>query len=179
MLFLNLPSSGAMKTILSSSLSLAVLAAIATLASMATKQSHPVMGIEGGNPIRNVASVSVQQSVQQHSSQSGNLSQQQTTLNLNSANLKHPYILSVSTSGAQLSGQIVLDGEVIQVLRGDREPINLSPYLTVGQHTVEISADYSPSSSTIQVEFSGMGTSISQQSSGSGRLRHTLMIHVD
>ncbi|HEY9640616.1 MAG TPA: hypothetical protein V6C57_09030 [Coleofasciculaceae cyanobacterium] len=175
-----------MKTILSYSLGLVVLTAIAALAyhAMAIQQSYPVISpvisIEGGNPVRNVASISVQQSAQQSdSTQSGSFSQQQTTLNLNAANLKQPYILSVSTAGAQLNGQIVLDGKVIQVLSSDRAQINLSPYLTVGQHTVEISADYAPASSSIRVEFSGVGTSISQQTSGSGRLRHILLIQVD
>jgi hypothetical protein len=167
-----------MKTILFCSLGLAVLTAIAALAHnsmpthLATEQSYPV------NPVN---AIWVQQSVQQrsHSTQSGNLSQQQTTLNLHSANLKHPYVLSVSTSGTQIRGQIVLDGKVLQLLRGDRQQINLSPYLTVGEHTVEISAIYAPASSAIRVEFSGVGTSMGQQTSGSGRLSHILVIQVD
>ena len=110
----------------------------------------------------------------------------QSNVNLNSVNLRLPYILSINAYGTQLTGQVTVDGEVIKRLesssgrpwRAFSERINLSPYLSMGTNQVEILANYSPGSSPIRVEFVGPDTKIAQQTSGSGILRHTMTIIV-
>jgi hypothetical protein len=104
---------------------------------------------------------------------------QRTTLNLNSADLSSPYILSISTTGSQLNGEITMDGKVIKQLKNNQTSINLSPYLSKGQQTIEISGNYSPQSASVELEFSGPGRNATQQTSGSGMLNYTLMITVD
>lgn len=102
----------------------------------------------------------------------------QTTLNLNSANLQQPHRLIIRSSGSTLTGQITLDGTVIQSLRSSLTEINLSPYLNAGQHAIEIVGSYAPMSANVQIEFVGPGTSVMQQTSGSGQLRQRLNLQV-
>lgn len=103
---------------------------------------------------------------------------QQTTIGLNSSNLKFPYILKVSAVKARLIGTIKLNGKIIRNIDSNSEEINLSPYLSKGNNVVEIVGNYSPSSSSIKVEFSGYGAAIDQQTSGSGTLKHRMNISV-
>ncbi len=78
-----------------------------------------------------------------------------------------------------MTGQVTLDDEVIKRLKSSSAQINLSPYLSIGKHRIEIAANYSPSSSRIAVELSGPDTAVTQQTSGSGILRHALTIIVN
>ncbi|WP_374873092.1 hypothetical protein [Pelatocladus sp. BLCC-F211] len=103
---------------------------------------------------------------------------QESTINLSAVNLRHPHILSISTSGSQLQGNITLNGKVIRQIRGKRAYVNLSPYLSVGKHTVKISTRYSPASSSVNVKFSGFGINVTQETSGTGVLNYTLNVGV-
>ncbi|MDM9379894.1 hypothetical protein QUB80_04170 [Chlorogloeopsis sp. ULAP01] len=103
---------------------------------------------------------------------------QQSSLNLSAANLNKPNILRINTSGTQLNGAIILNGKVVKRLNNNKVEINLSPLLSVGEHKVEISGRYIPKSSGINIEFSGPGTNIVQQTSGNGILNYVLEVSV-
>ena len=112
------------------------------------------------------------------SSSSSNNSSQRAFVNLDSENLKRPYIISVNTSAKEITGTITAQGKVIKQLNSDRTQFNLSPYLSVGKNTIEILAQYSPSSSEIEVKLVGLDTEVVQQTRGSGVLTYTLTVMV-
>jgi hypothetical protein len=107
-----------------------------------------------------------------------NFTKQQTTLKLKAANLHSPHILKVGGTGLNLSGKILLNGSIIQQLNHSKEQLDLAPLLTQGKNIVEIVGKYSPKSSSIQIEFLGYGTSISQQSCGNGSIEHILILNI-
>ncbi|MCU0535612.1 MAG: hypothetical protein MUD14_17110 [Hydrococcus sp. Prado102] len=104
---------------------------------------------------------------------------QQTTISLEADQLRHPHFLCVSTAktGTQLTGKIKLDGNFIQSLNNPTK-INLSPYLGLGKHKIDISAKYNPTGDSVQIEFIGPNTKVSQQTGGSGYLNQVLIIEV-
>ena len=104
---------------------------------------------------------------------------QESSVHLSQANLKQPHILSIHTSGLQLQGYITHNGKVIQQIRGRRFQMNLSPYLSDGEHGVRISARYFPKSSSVSVAFRGTGVNVNQQTSGSGILNYVLNLSVE
>lgn len=97
---------------------------------------------------------------------------------LQAARLNQPYTLTVETTGRALNATIKVDGQTIKTLTNQSEAVDLSPYLSSGQHTIEISGTYSPTSASVQVLLTGPGTQISQQVSGGGTLSQTLQISV-
>lgn len=107
-----------------------------------------------------------------------NSSYQQATVNIDLKNLRQPYILSVKSSGTQLTGHVRVNGKVIKQLNINDDQFNLSPYLAIGKNTIELSASYSPSRSLIEIALLGTDTRIVQQTSGTGILRHTLIVVV-
>ena len=56
--------------------------------------------------------------------------------------------------------------------------VNLSPYLSVGEHQVEISARYTPTDADVSIEFNAPGTSNNQQTSGDGELKYQMDVIV-
>ncbi|WP_232224187.1 hypothetical protein [Mastigocladopsis repens] len=115
----------------------------------------------------------------QHSSSGDSYGYQKSSLNLNAANLNQPHILSINASGAQMTGEITVNGNVVKQINNDKNvKIDLSRYLSVGEHTVEISARYSPPSSSVSVELSGPGANVTQQNSGNGALNYTMDVSV-
>ena len=113
---------------------------------------------------------------QQSSSSS---SYQTSSIGLSAANLKDPHILSIKTSGNKLAGEIRINGKVVKQIRNKKVDIDLSPYLSVGNHTVEISARYSPSNSGVSVDFKAPGTSNTQEVSGDGSLNYRMDVNVN
>lgn len=110
---------------------------------------------------------------------SKNESQQQSAISLSAANIKQPHFLKITANGSQLTGEVKVDKKLLKKIKSNNpEAINLSPYLSVGKHIVEISGNYVPSSALISIEVSGPGVSMVQQSSGNGSLDHTLVINV-
>lgn len=106
---------------------------------------------------------------------------QQTTISVNAADLQEPHILRITTtpSSAQLTGvKIKVDGKTISTAKNYPIEINLSPMLTRGQHKIEITGSYNPANSGVQIEFSGPGTQVSQQTSGNGAIAHTIVVDV-
>ncbi len=113
------------------------------------------------------------------SSSQGSSGQQKTAVSINSANLKVPHILRITTpANTKLTGQVAINGVAIKKIQSSQFSLNLSPYLANGTKTVEISGNYQPKSSEVKIEFSGSGTQVNQQMSGSGRLNQTLVITV-
>ena len=127
---------------------------------------------------RNFNTVGHRQYARSSSSSSRNNSSQRAFVNLDSENLKRPYIVSVNTSAKELTGTVTAQGKVIKQLNSDRTQFNLSPYLSVGKNTIEILAQYSPSSSEIEVKLVGLDTEVVQQTRGSGVLTYTLTVMV-
>ena len=117
------------------------------------------------------------QSSSQSSTQS---SQQQTTgISLNATALRSPHILSVAIAeNSRLSGKVMVDGVEVKKLQASQTSFNLVPYLTKGDNKVEIVGEYRPVSSNVAIKLSGPGTQISQQVSGNGKLRQTLIITI-
>lgn len=113
-------------------------------------------------------------------SQSYQLSQhQQTTINLNSNDTKQPCILSIYTAkSTQIAGQITVNNVLIQKFKNNLTSVNLSPYLSKGVKTVEILGSYKPTSASVRLKVSTPSTKVSQQTSGSGILKQTLIIKV-
>lgn len=112
------------------------------------------------------------------STQSNSSSIQRSSLSLSAANLKQPQILKINAQNARLQGEIAVNGKVVKRLNNNSSELDLSPYLSVGQQKVEISAQYSPSTAAVNVEVQGSGNNISQQTSGSGTLNYTLDLNV-
>ncbi|MBE9170085.1 hypothetical protein IQ238_22035 [Pleurocapsales cyanobacterium LEGE 06147] len=113
--------------------------------------------------------------------QSNQSFQQQTTIStisIDRANLRQPQILNIDASAARLNGYIIINKNRTIELNSEQESINMSPYLFRGENIIEISGTYSPQNSRITIEFSGSGNQITQENSGSGILKHTLIINV-
>ena len=109
---------------------------------------------------------------------SSSYNSQESTLSLKRVDLNEPHMLSIQTSGKRLIGKIVVNDELVKQLRGDRVEFDLSPYLSVGENTVEINARYTPSSSTVDIEMKGPQTNVSQQNSGNGTISSNINIMV-
>jgi len=106
---------------------------------------------------------------------------QQTTINLNLADLNQPHILRVGTSirETQLTGQIKLDGKVIKTISNNQTEINLAPSLTQGRQVIEILGNYSPSYAAVIVEFTGTNTQVYQKTGGNGNFSQKIIIEVN
>ena len=104
---------------------------------------------------------------------------QKTTINLDSSNLSVPHLLNISASPrTQLTGKISVDGDLVKQLQGSEVSFDLSPYLSRGRQTIEIAGTYQPESSSVRVKLSSPHTQVTQQMSGSGVFRQTLVIDV-
>ena len=110
--------------------------------------------------------------------QSNSSSIQRSSLSMSSENLKQPQILKINAPSARLQGEISVNGKVVQRLKDSNNELNLSPYLSVGQQKVEISAQYSPSTAAVSVEIEGSGNNISQKTSGTGNVNYSLDLNI-
>ncbi len=130
--------------------------------------------IESGNSMNNVNNYSTSTNWQHSSS-----SQRGDTVSFSSTAKQQPYILSVAANTpTQVTGQILVNGVVVQEMQNNNTSINLSPLLSKGQQKIEISGTYKPASSSVFVKLSGPGTEVTQQTGGNGRLMQTLIIDV-
>lgn len=147
-----------------------------------------LMQLERGKPMRQARTFSTHShstsqstySSSHSSSHSGqSSSQHHSALNVRSRELGQPHILAIATSGTAMTGQITLNGKIIQPIQETRTEINLSPYLSIGQHILEISVSYTPPSASMSVGFTAPGTQVMNQTSGNGRISHIFNIRVD
>ncbi len=103
---------------------------------------------------------------------------QRGKVSLSAANLSQPHILKIETSATQLNGKIIVNGKVVKNLSSQKTEIDLSRYLSVGEHKIEISANYAPTISPIKVEFNAPNSNVTQQTSGNGILNYQLELFV-
>lgn len=103
---------------------------------------------------------------------------QRGKVSLSSAYLSQPHILKIETSATQLNGKIIINGKAVKNLSNKITEIDLSRYLSVGEHKVEISANYSPKMSSIKVELNAPNNNVTQQTSGNGILNYQLEVSV-
>jgi outer membrane lipoprotein-sorting protein len=103
---------------------------------------------------------------------------QRGKVSLSAANLSQPHILKIETPATQLNGKIIVNGKVVKKLKNQKTEIDLSRYLSVGEHKVEISANYSPKMSPIKVELNAPNSNVTQQTSGNGILNYQLEVSV-
>ncbi len=103
---------------------------------------------------------------------------QRGQLSLSAANLSQPHLLIIETSASQLNGKIIVNGKVIKNLSSKNTEIDLSRYLSVGNHKVEISANYAPPMSPIKVELNAPNSNVTQETSGNGTLNYQLDVSV-
>ncbi|MFB2894449.1 hypothetical protein ACE1CI_16185 [Aerosakkonemataceae cyanobacterium BLCC-F50] len=119
------------------------------------------------------------QSFDSASSSSSSSEEQTTTIDINSANLKQSHTIEITAdSGVAIVGYIALDGRILKTFTGNKTSLNISPFLSKGKRTVFIAGNYSPANSSVAVELKGPGTSVSQSTGGSGKIRQTLIINV-
>lgn len=103
---------------------------------------------------------------------------QRGKISLSAATLSQPHILKIETSATQFNGKITVNGKVVKNLSSKVTEIDISPYLSVGEHKVEISANYAPVTSPIKVELNAPNSNLTQQTSGTGILNYQLYVSV-
>ncbi|TVP63332.1 MAG: hypothetical protein EA343_08435 [Nodularia sp. (in: Bacteria)] len=106
---------------------------------------------------------------------------QETIINLDIDELKENYFLKVSgsTLNTRLTGNIKLNGIIISEITDNSTEISISPLLKKGKNTVDITGSYTPTTSGFKVELTGPNTQISQENTGNGNIRNTLIIYVE
>lgn len=117
----------------------------------------------------------VSQSGYSRQSRGSNLSQtQQTTgITVNS----DPLVLEVwGDRGTYINAEIVIDGKVVETIRGNYTAIDLSSYLNPGKNEIEITGNYTPANSSIYVELTGDRNTVTHETQGTGRLNQTLIL---
>lgn len=118
-------------------------------------------------------------SVRQTSIQTDSGQTSEIAINIDSANLGQSHILSISPPRRiQLIGEITINGKLVKKLNNEKVALDLSRFLSPGKQIINISGSYKPEESSIQVEFLGPGTQVSQQIGGSGKLSQTLIVDV-
>ncbi|WP_254565919.1 hypothetical protein [Oscillatoria sp. HE19RPO] len=117
----------------------------------------------------------VSQSVYSRQSRGSNLSQtQETEITVDSDQL---LALEVwGDRGTYINAEIVIDGTVVETIRGNYTAIDLSSYLNPGKNEIEITGTYTPANSSIYVELTGDRNTVSHETQGTGRLNQTLIL---
>jgi hypothetical protein len=105
---------------------------------------------------------------------------QQTAVNLSTSDLNEANFLSISASQpeTQLTATVSLNGQLIKSLTDDDNVLDLSPYLNLGKQIVSISGNYTPDRASVNIEFKGKTTHISQETTGTGQLQQQLIFYV-
>lgn len=103
---------------------------------------------------------------------------QRGRVSLSAAKLSQPHILKIDTNATRLRGEIIVNGKVVKKMNNKTTEIDLSRYLSLGEHQVEISANYAPAQSPIKVELNAPNSNVTQQTSGNGILNYQLSISV-
>ncbi len=106
---------------------------------------------------------------------------QETIINLDIEELQENYLLKISgsTLNTRLTGNIKLNGRIIAKITGNSTQISLSPLLKKGKNTLDITGNYTPGTSGFQVELTSPNTQISQENTGNGNIKNTLIIYVE
>lgn len=106
------------------------------------------------------------------------IQQNSTTITVERKNLSSSHYLKVFTNSKSIVGTITLNNRKLINLNDAETSLDLAPRLIKGVNLIEIVGNYSPHSANVTIQFSGVGNSVTQQSSGSGILQHKLIIDV-
>jgi hypothetical protein len=103
-----------------------------------------------------------------------------SSLNLDLADLRDPYTLTVrpSADAVQLKGTIKLNGKPLKILGKGVVKINLSPYLRKGRHKLQVVGSYRPVGASVEIALEGPSAETSQEVGGSGTINQTILIDV-
>jgi hypothetical protein len=108
---------------------------------------------------------------------------QSTTVSVDRADLDRPHILrvqgSANNSPIRLQQvEVKINGKVVKRIANNTLELNLAPILKVGRYEIEISGTSQDLDDTISVNFTGKNTNVTQQFSGTGTIKQTLVINV-
>ena len=105
---------------------------------------------------------------------------QETSLDLDIADLRDPYTLTVRPSGGaiELKGTIKLNGKTLKTLSKGTLKLNLSPYLRRGRQKLEIFGTYRPVGASVEIALEGPSAETSQEVGGSGTINQIILINV-
>jgi hypothetical protein len=106
---------------------------------------------------------------------------QESSFDLELANLRDPYTLTVRPTGGatQLKGTIKLNGKVLKTLGKGVVKFNLSPYLRKGRQKLEIFGSYRPMGASVQIALEGPSAETTQEVSGNGTINQIIVIDVN
>jgi hypothetical protein len=105
---------------------------------------------------------------------------QESSLELDRADLQDPHILTVrpSADARQVRGTITLDGKPLKTLGRGTVKIDLSPYLRKGRHKLRVVGSYRPVGASVEISLEGPSAEISQEVGGNGTVNQTIAIDV-
>ncbi|MEO0946764.1 MAG: hypothetical protein AAFY11_01180 [Cyanobacteria bacterium J06641_5] len=103
---------------------------------------------------------------------------QQSSASLSAEALNRPLWLSVRAPQARLDGSITLNGRYLATLDDGDLQMNLSPYLSPGNHRLVVRGTVHPLNSDVTLELEGVGLQMSQQSSGSDRFAREIILKI-
>jgi hypothetical protein len=108
---------------------------------------------------------------------------QSTVVSVDRADLTQPHMLRIqgSANDAPIRLQRVevkVNGKAVRSIVNNSLELNLAPRLKAGRNEVEILGTSSQPEDTISVNFTGKNTKVTQQFSGSGTIKQTLIINV-
>ncbi|AFY84748.1 hypothetical protein [Oscillatoria acuminata] len=115
------------------------------------------------------------QSVYSRQSRRSNLSQSQETTEI-TVDSDQLALEVWGDRGTYINAEIVIDGKVVETIRGNYTAIDLSSYLNPGKNEIEITGNYTPANSSIYVELTGDRNMVSHETQGTGRLNQTLIL---
>jgi len=103
---------------------------------------------------------------------------QQSFASLSAEALDRPLWLSVRAPRAQIDGSVTLNGRYLATLDDGYWRLDLSPYLSPGDHRLVVRGTVRPASSDVTLELQGVGLQMSQQSSGSDRFAREIILKI-
>ena len=109
----------------------------------------------------------------------GQVSYQENSISLNSAELEQPLYLKITTSNnTKLIGQIFLEDQALAELKNNLT-IDLSPLLQPGKNLVSITGNYEPKSNSVSVKLQGKNSQSTTSTEGDGTIHQKLIIRLD
>ena len=131
----------------------------------------------------NTSTVTISQSTVTVSTSPDGGQVQSTTISIDRADLAQPHILRVQglANDAPIRLQRVevkVNGKIVRSIANNSLQLNLAPMMKPGHNEVEISGSSPRPDDTISMDFSGKNTNVTQQFSGTGILKQTLVINI-
>jgi|GEM_PF-6289650 len=108
---------------------------------------------------------------------------QSTTVSIDRADLTQPHILRVQGLTNDFPTrlqrvEVKVNGRVVRSIASNSLELNLAPMMKPGRNEVEVSGSSQRADDTISLNFSGKNTNVTQQFSGTGMLKQTLVINI-